>query len=178
MSGGRDRTGTGPATKTGDGAPAGTPDAGRPARLDPNDSLGYLLRDTHRYFSRLLQARIERHGISMGQWFFLRVLWQEDGLTQAELGHRAGIMSPTTVAAINTMERKGLIERRRHPTDRRKHNVYLTKAGRQLERRLMPYAIEVNALATDGLPAAEVDQARDVLRRVRANLIRRLDAES
>jgi DNA-binding MarR family transcriptional regulator len=144
-------------------------------KLDPDDSIGYLLRDTYRYFMRLLGQRIEQHGVTMGQWFFLRVLWQQDGLTQAELSSRAAMMTPTTVAALNTLESKGLIERRAHPTDRRKYNVYLTKAGRQLERQLLPYAHEVTAIAAGGATPEQMEETRAALRKVRANLMAEIE---
>ena len=164
--------------------PDEAPPAPRPERevkawkLDPDDSIGYLLRDTYRYFARLLGARIEPHGVTMGQWFFLRVLWQQDGLTQAELSNRAGMMTPTTVAALNTLERKGLIERRAHPTDRRKYNVYLTKAGRQLERQLLPYAHEVTAIADGTFSPQKMEETRAALRTVRANLMAEIERTS
>ena len=97
-----------------------------------DDSVGYVVRDVHRAFSRSLQAKIAAHGVSMGQWFFLRALWDEDGLTQRELSQRVGMMEPTTVTALNSMERRGLVERVRNPHDRRKVNIYLTPKGRSL----------------------------------------------
>ena len=48
-------------------------------------SLGYLVRDANRAFQRLLERRISPHGVTRGQWYFLRVLWEEDGLSQREL---------------------------------------------------------------------------------------------
>ena len=52
-------------------------------------SLGYLVRDANRAFQRLLEKRISPHGVTRGQWYFLRVLWEEDGLSQRELSARA-----------------------------------------------------------------------------------------
>ena len=39
--------------------------------LPTDDSVGYVVRDVHRAFSRALQAKIAAHGVSMGQWFFV-----------------------------------------------------------------------------------------------------------
>ena len=79
-----------------------------PADMEPtstdntfDSSIGYVLRDTYRGFSRVLQSKIAPHGVSIGQWYFLRVLWEEDGLTQRELSQRVGMMEPTTVTALN-----------------------------------------------------------------------------
>ncbi len=45
------------------------------------------------------------YGLKRGQWYFLRVLWTEDGLSQRELSARVGTMEPTTVIALRSMER-------------------------------------------------------------------------
>src|SRR5215467_9483201 len=60
------------------------------------DSFGYLMRQTNRYFVRTLQMLIEHHGITTAQWYFLRVLWEQDGLSQVELSSRVGLTTPTT----------------------------------------------------------------------------------
>src|SRR4051812_49258700 len=95
-------------------------------------SVGYQLRTTNRMMQRLLQTRIEPYGITLGMWYFLRALWEEDGLTQRELSQRIGTMEPTTLTAIAGMERAGLVTRKRNEQDRRKINVSLTQRGRDL----------------------------------------------
>ncbi len=136
----------------------------------PGQSLGFLVRDTMRLFTRSLQARIAREQIGLGQWFFLRVLWEEEGLTQRELSQRTGLMEPTTVSAMRAMEKKGLIRRRRNVPDRRKINIYLTARGRRLREVLLPSAREVNELATRDFSAAEIDTLRKLLARLKRNL--------
>lgn len=103
-----------------------------------------LLRDAHRAVAKSLSAKIAPHGVSIGQWHFLRALWQEDGMTQRELSHRVGMMEPTTVTALNGMERRGLVKRVRNPRDRRKLNVFLTDAGRSLKAQLLPLEEALN----------------------------------
>jgi DNA-binding MarR family transcriptional regulator len=133
-------------------------------------TIGYLVRDAHRSLVRSLQSRIAIHGVSMGQWFFLRALWDEDGLTQRELSQRVGMMEPTTVTALNGMERRGLVQRVRNVRDRRKVNIFLTPRGRALREVLMPCSIEVSRDATEGVSKVELAIAMDVLRRMVANL--------
>ncbi|MEP7347303.1 MAG: MarR family transcriptional regulator, partial [Gemmatimonadaceae bacterium] len=99
-------------------------------KLALNDSLGYQVRVTHRSIQRLLEATIAPYGVKLGMWYFLRVLWEEDGLTQSELSRRIGTMEPTTLHAIAGMEECGLVSRTRNSADRRKMNVFLTKKGR------------------------------------------------
>lgn len=150
--------------------PVLAPVADGPPREEAASGLSYAVRDLHRAFSRALQARIVTHGVSMGQWFFLRVLWEEDGLTQRELSQRVGMMEPTTVTALNTMESRGLVERVRNPHDRRKVNIYLTPKGRALRDTLLSCAAEVNELSLQGISPKEQEIVMSVLTRMLSNL--------
>lgn len=138
----------------------------------PRDRLAHLVRDALRAFDRALQMRIAPHGVTLGHWPFLRVLWHSDGLTQRELSREAGVMEPTTVAAIKAMERLGYVVRRQLGDNRRNNHVFLTPKGRKLERVLVPLAMEVNRLAVAGTPASAVDATRKTLLLALENLAR------
>jgi len=103
-------------------------------------------------------------------WFALRMLWDEDGMTQRELGERVGINGPTMVSAINSMERAGLVKRVQNRADRRKINIFLTERGRNLKRKLWPMAAEVLALALSGLTRNQVYALNKMLMQIRLNL--------
>jgi DNA-binding MarR family transcriptional regulator len=138
----------------------------------PNDRLAHLVKDATRALVRALQVRLVEHDVSFGHWTFLRVLWEHDGLTQRELSHEAGVMEPTTFTALQALERLGYIERRQLPENRKNVYVYLTARGRALKEKLVPLAEEVNRLAVDGIGAAELAAARNVLLKVIENLAR------
>ncbi len=138
----------------------------------PEDRLAHLVRDIARAFQRALSARLAAHDVSFGHWTFLRVLWQRDGITQKELSLRAGVMEPTTFAAVTAMEKRGYVVRRQRAGNRKNVYVHLTRAGRALERRLVPLAVEVNRVGVHGVPAADERTARRVLLAIVANLAR------
>lgn len=153
------------------GVAPGTPAAGGvPKHGDMEYGFSQLLRDVHRSFTRALQSRIASHGVTMGQWLFLRALWHEDGITQRELSQRVGMMEPTTVTALNGMERRDLVQRVRNPHDRRKVNIFLTEKGRSLRDVLLPCAVEINQLAMRGLANEEVSRTMELMQRVMDNL--------
>jgi len=118
-------------------------------------SVGYQLRMANRATQRYLSAQIAPHGVTLGMWYFLRALWQEDGLTQRELSQRIGTMEPTTLAALNAMQKSGFVTRERDDTDRRKLNVRLTEKGHALKSVLLPRANHVVEQATVGLSVEE-----------------------
>lgn len=123
-------------------------------------------------FARCLQPRIAREGVTIGMWFVLRMLWDEDGMTQRELGERVGINGPTMVTALNSMERAGLVKRVQNRTDRRKINVFLTERGRKLKNKLWPLAAEVLAIGLAGLSQGEIRSLNKMLAQIRLNLER------
>jgi DNA-binding MarR family transcriptional regulator len=146
--------------------------ARRATELPPSQSSGYLVRDAHRAFQRVLERRIARFGVTRGHWYFLRVLWIEDGLTQRELSARVGMMEPTTVIALRSMEKAGLVRRVRSREDARRAHVWLTPLGRRLERELLPVARGIVRQAERGIARREVESFRAVIARMTKNLDR------
>ena len=133
-------------------------------------STGFLVRAANRAVQRALEQRITRHGVTPGQWYFLRVLWEQDGLNQRELSGLVGMTEPTTVVALNSMEKAKLIRRQRSTSDKRKVHVFLTQKGKRLRGVLLPLAREVNEIAGQGVATADHTALRRALTRMIENL--------
>lgn len=143
---------------------------GRGYNDDPRNSLGHLLRDTSRLVQRELAARLERHRLSLPQYYVLRELWSEEGLSQRELAARVGVLDPAMVATIDALAEAGLVVRERSSSDRRKTNVLLTPAGRRARDELTHHAAETIESALAGIDDATVACVRVALQRMKANL--------
>jgi DNA-binding MarR family transcriptional regulator len=146
----------------------------------PDDRLAHLVKDATRALVKALQQRLAMHRVPFGHWAFLRILWESDGLTQRELSREAGVMEPTTLAALRSMESRGYVVRRKLPGNRRNVHVFLTAKGRALKRALVPLAEEVNRVAVRGVSSADTVATRRTLIAVLENLAadeaRRTDA--
>ncbi|MFM0281285.1 MarR family transcriptional regulator [Paraburkholderia sediminicola] len=136
----------------------------------PDKSFGYLIRDVHRAFVRDLVRALEPYKLSGAQWAALRVLWEEQGLTQVQLAERMRTEKAALTTVLDTLERKNYIARSRDQNDRRKSNIYLTRAGQQLKEALLPLSMVVHSRAIDGLSPSELKTGRKVLERILANL--------
>jgi DNA-binding MarR family transcriptional regulator len=136
----------------------------------PEDRLAHLVKDAWRAYVRALQMRLAEHAVSFGHWTFLRILWERDGLTQRELSADAGVMEPTTYAAVRAMIKLGYVTRRNAPGNRKNLYVYLTPKGRALKRKLVPLAKDVNTVAIDGLALDDVEATRRTLLAIIRNL--------
>ena len=119
---------------------------------------------------RALSRRLAAHRVPFGHWTFLRILWERDGLTQRELSDEAGVMEPSTFAAIRAMEELGYVKRRRLPDNRKNVYVHLTAKGRALEKKLVPLAEEVNELGLRGLSARDRSSVQRALMTMIDNL--------
>src|SRR5579864_5800444 len=144
----------------------------RISEFPPHLSSGYLVRDAHRAFQRLLDRRIAAYGVSRGQWYFLRVLWITDGLSQRELSARVGMMEPTTVIALRSMEKSGLIRRVRGADDRRKVRVFLTAKAKRLRGELLALARTITDEAEEGIAPRDLAGFRRIIARMTENLDR------
>lgn len=138
--------------------------------LDPEETIGFLLWDANRAMCREFSDRIAQHGVTLGLWPFLRALWDDDGLTQRELSEKVRMKGPTTVAALNKLEDRGLVRREGNKNDARKINVFLTPEGRKVYRRVMPDVEAVNKQMLNQLTAAEQKTFRELIKRVRSNV--------
>lgn len=141
-----------------------------PVDFPLENSFGFLLRKTFQTFVRNLEEKIAPYNVTTPQWFFLRVLWEEDGITQRELSERVGITESTTVVAMKVMERRGFVRCAVDRADKRRKKVFLTKTGRELRDVLLPHAYSIHMISKEGLSEEQVNSAREVILHMKKNL--------
>ncbi|WP_246146643.1 MarR family winged helix-turn-helix transcriptional regulator [Maritimibacter alkaliphilus] len=131
--------------------------------VQPDERMARLVRLAARGFNRALQLRLQTENVTFGQWIFLRILWQEDGLSQRELSDRAHLTEPTAHTALIKMEELGFIERRNVEGNKRRQHAFLTRKGLELRDVLEPLALEVNDAAMAGLSKKAQEDLRNAL---------------
>ena len=138
--------------------------------LARDETVGFLLWDARRAISRDFEKRISPHGVSLGTFWILRILWDEDGVTQSQLIQRVRMKGPTIVGTVAQLEREGLVTRTADASDSRKKLISLTPKGHALRNIILPITEDVNKRALKGFAAAERNQLKDMLRRLRLNM--------
>jgi DNA-binding MarR family transcriptional regulator len=82
-----------------------------------------------------LSSRMEKHlGLTAQQRLIVRCIGKYPGQTAGQLAKLLHVDPGTVSAALNRLELKGLLERRRDPRDRRRASLGLTAKGRKLDR--------------------------------------------
>jgi DNA-binding MarR family transcriptional regulator len=78
-----------------------------------------------------VDARLSCHGLSVPRLRLLRALaTTSEPLRMRDLGDALGVAARTVTSLVDALEREGLVERARHPTDRRAYLLTLTAQGR------------------------------------------------
>jgi DNA-binding MarR family transcriptional regulator len=113
---------------------AGTPVSASRNKRQVFDKRGrtipWMARTVHRLYNGQAQKILDEENVTIAHWIYLRVLAERGELNQLELSKRVGMASTTAVPALDSMEKRGLLKRRRDPEDRRKYYVVLTDKGR------------------------------------------------
>ena len=135
-------------------------------KFDKEKSAGYLVNHVARLFATGLQDRIAPLGITIGQFPILLELWSKDGVTQRDLLAKLALEQATLANTLNRMERDHLIMRKKHPSDARSQQIWLTdKAKAQMER-AYEAANAQNEKSLMPLSEAERAQFLDFMRRI------------
>lgn len=86
---------------------------------------------SHRLTVRLQAALVER-GLDQAQIHVLSLIAADGPMSMSEVHRRFGHRASTVTAVVDRLERRGLVERRTNPADRRSVVVDLTGAGREV----------------------------------------------
>lgn len=134
--------------------------------FDKDASAGYLVNHVARLFASGLQDRIAPLGVTIGQFPILLELWVKDGVTQRELLKKLALEQATLANTLNRMERDSLIVRRKHPSDARSQQIWLTPKGRMPRDEAYQAANAQNEQSLAPLTEAERVQFLGLMRRI------------
>lgn len=118
--------------------------------------VGYLIHRIERFLQREIQSRLNHLGITFSMFHFLRLLLKEDGRRHKEITAESGLTSSTTASAMKSLEKEGLISRRRDIKDSREIYIYLTPKAHQLRPVLDQVTNEVIVKAMGGLSKDQI----------------------
>ncbi len=143
-------------------------------KRDFSHRFGFLVNEVGRLYGRRFDqlARADL-GLSRAQVRLISELARHDGerpLTQAELADRLDLTPMGVTSLCDRMAAAGWIARQPSPTDRRANEVTLQPPATQALDDAIAVSDRVQAVALEGLTAAERAQLLGLLRRVHANL--------
>jgi DNA-binding MarR family transcriptional regulator len=134
-----------------------------------SDGVAFLLAQLGHHAAGLFADEIATIDLTPPHAGILRAIASEPGPSQQALSARLGLLPSRVVAYVDELEDRGYVERRRNPSDRRLHALYLTPAGKKLMRKLSELARRHEHRMTAALDAAQLDMLRELLATVAKN---------
>ena len=116
--------------------------------------------------SERLQASVSAHDLTLTAFGILEVLFHTGPLLLGEVQRRILVSSGGVTYLVDRLEKKGLVERRECPGDRRARYAALTEAGEELIRRIFPSHAECIEALMSPLSEEEQRLAVSLMRRI------------
>ena len=105
------------------------------ARLHLDNQLCFALYAASRAMTAAYAPLLDALDLTYPQYLVMLVLWERDGERVSQIGERLHLDSATLTPLLKRLESRELIERRRSRTDERVVEVFLTAAGKRLQRK-------------------------------------------
>jgi DNA-binding MarR family transcriptional regulator len=126
--------------------------------------VAFLLTQLGAFAASEFSRRIAELGLTAPEAGLLRSVGRGPGRSQQRISDELDVHPSRLVAFVDDLERRGLLERRRDPTDRRRYAVYLTADGRELLDQLSEVARAHDDAVAGALTTDERTQLRALLR--------------
>lgn len=114
-----------------------------------------------------LSSRMEKElGVTAQARLVVRCIGKYPGLTAGQLAKLLHVDPGTVSAALNRLEAKGLLERRKDPRDKRRTSLGLTAKGRKLDRPAQRTAEEAVERLLRVTPGPDIEATVRVIERL------------
>ncbi|MET0559735.1 MAG: MarR family transcriptional regulator [Solirubrobacterales bacterium] len=129
-------------------------------------SLAFLLSQVGIHAASQFAERLAKIDLQPPLFRILNLVDAAEGRSQQAIGEAIQVPASRMVALVDELERRGLVERRPNPDDRRVRALYLTRKGRQKLSRGREIAKEHEAALTAGLAAADQKRLTQLLQQI------------
>lgn len=146
-----------------------TPLADSEGRIDTSyleTLLGYNARRAALAVIGVFLQRMAPYGLRPVDFSVLTLIAHNPGITSRQICAALDILPPNLVGMIKALDKRGLIERRTHPTDRRAQGLHLSPTGRKLQKDAQATATKLERDVASRLSEQELDQLKELLQRV------------
>lgn len=126
--------------------------------------LWVVLSRAHRAIEQHATTSVARHDLTLAEFAILEVLHHKGPLLLGEVQRKILVSSGGITYLVDRLEKRGLVERRACPEDRRARYAALTPSGEELMVRVFPEHAACLERAVSGLAEEEKRQATALLR--------------
>jgi DNA-binding MarR family transcriptional regulator len=133
-------------------------------------TIGFLLKDVTRLYTRRVEERAQDLSLTLAQCKALSYLARHEGVSQKRLAELTELDPMSLVRILDRMEADGWVERRPDPQDRRARTLWLMPQAASVLERIETISRQTRAEALAGFNESEREQLSRLLERVHENL--------
>ena len=131
--------------------------------MDPHEALTTLLVEFHEKFASWEHAVVRGKPLTLAQMHAMEMLHNHGRLAMKELAEKMGVTTGSLTVLVDRLERKGLVERMPHESDRRSIRLGMTARGERLARGHHKLHLGLTRELTAGLAHEEIEQLTRLL---------------
>ncbi|MGE4281231.1 MAG: MarR family winged helix-turn-helix transcriptional regulator [Magnetospirillum sp.] len=120
--------------------------------------------------SNTFSRELDRFGITLPMWRVMSALLDEGEQRLGDLSRITAIELSTLSRITASMDRAGLVNRRRSGEDARAVLITLSKEGRRMAEAIVPKALQWESAAIAGMSEDEVRTLKGLLQRIYGNV--------
>jgi MarR family transcriptional regulator for hemolysin len=146
---------------------------------DRHTEFGFLVARIARRLRQAVDAEMRLIGLTEATWrplVYVRSLG--DGVRQKDLASAMSIEGPSLVRLLDSLERRGFIERREDENDRRARGIHLTRTGRDLAMRAARIGNGFQTRLLSNVSPADLETCERVLETLEREMEERPEAVS
>lgn len=136
------------------------------------ESMGYYIGNMYRKMVQYISIQLRPFDITTEQFAALFQLYKCDGINQKELAKRTSKDQPTTTRILDALSRKGLIEKKMCPSDRRAFLISITAKGRKMMEEAIPVENKALEQVFEGLDSEQIEWLKQIMLHCSANIQR------
>lgn len=131
-----------------------------------NEELNALLMEFHEKFSSWEHGVVRGKPLTLAQIHAMEMLGHHGRLTMKELAEKMGVTTGSLTVLVDRLEKKGIVERQPHESDRRSIRLGMTAKGKQLAADHHALHLGLTRELTAGLSPEETEQLTSLLKKM------------
>ncbi|WEG09762.1 MarR family transcriptional regulator [Microbacterium horticulturae] len=129
----------------------------------PGEQVGVLIKQAQALLNQRMDEVLRPLGLTVSQYACLQTLHDDPGITGSELARRVFVSRQSTNVLLQSLEKRGLVERSEDPGPRRERATLLTDEAVVLTSEARAAVAEVVATMTGPLQRGDLEQLRALL---------------
>lgn len=134
--------------------------------VNTEQSIGSYISSFYRLGVGFLSKEYKSYGIGSGQYQFLFLLYNEDGISHDVITEKMAVDKATTTRAINKLEKEGYVKCVLNEQDKRKYKIFLTDKALERKDEILEVGSKWEKKLIDELSSEEVHNLKNILKKI------------